>query len=217
MTTQAPAAPGFAAALREATTGDHQRTESAGFMSALMKGGLERADVAALAARLLPVYAALEDVGRDLADDPVAGPFVDPRLDRVPALEADLAVLLGQRWRELREPSPVALEYAEVIAGTRAAPLAFVAHHYTRYLGDLSGGQAIGAVIRREYGLQDGGASFYVFDEIEDAVAYKRGYRELLDALPNLGVTVNDIAVHVHRAYAFNGALFAELDARPLP
>lgn len=41
-----------------------------------------------------------------------------------------------------------------------------LAHAYVRYLGDLSGGQVIGARIKKAYGLngQDGTA-FYRFDE----------------------------------------------------
>ncbi|BCJ52454.1 hypothetical protein Asp14428_39290 [Actinoplanes sp. NBRC 14428] len=43
-------------------------------------------------------------------------------------------------------------------------PWAFIAHHYTRYLGDLSGGQYLGPAIARAYGLDGAGHRFFVFE-----------------------------------------------------
>ena len=90
-------------------------------------------------------------------------------------------------------------------------PAAFVAHHYTRYLGDLSGGRAIGAILRRTYGLEQAGASFYEFPRISDSVAYKREYRDRLDALPSKGIDEDAFIAQVQRAFALNQSLFAEL------
>jgi hypothetical protein len=58
-----------------------------------------------------------------------------------------------------------------------------VAHAYTRYLGDLSGGQVLARVARKTYGLEKGGAGtqFYEFDNIENKNGYKKGYRARLD------------------------------------
>ena len=49
----------------------------------------------------------------------------------------------------------------------------FVAHHYTRYLGDLSGGQAIGRLMKRHFGFETNGILFYLFDQIADPKAFK--------------------------------------------
>jgi heme oxygenase len=212
--TSAPEATTFAAALRAATMTDHQTTESAGFMTALMKGELDARAVARLSSRLLTVYRAIEDAGRALADDPIAGPFVDGDLERVPSLELDLQAILGDDWQNAPEAaqSPAADAYVARIGEIAGDPALFVAHHYTRYLGDLSGGQAIGTVLRRNYDLADGGASFYTFTAIEDGVAYKRGYRDKLNHLGTLGVEVEPFIAEVKRAYSLNGAMFAELD-----
>ena len=60
----------------------------------------------------------------------------------------------------------------------------YLAHHYTRYLGDLSGGQAIAALVARHYGATPDQLGFYRFDVAEDGVVrYKRGYREAMNAL----------------------------------
>jgi len=54
-----------------------------------------------------------------------------------------------------------------------------VAHHYTRYLGDLSGGQVLGRIVQRVYELPDGkGASAYRFDAIDSPKRFKDDYRD---------------------------------------
>ena len=62
-------------------------------------------------------------------------------------------------------------------------PAGFVAHHYTRYLGDLSGGQLVRKALQREYGLGEEGTAFYAFPGVAVG-AVKRRYREMLDAAP---------------------------------
>lgn len=206
---------GFAALIRSATTGDHDRNESAGFMSALMAGDLDTDAVAALSARLLMVYSALESVGEALALDGVAGEFVDPALYRVPSLKDDLTTFRGDDPSAWVEESPAARAYADHLrTACPGDPGAFVAHHYTRYLGDLSGGRAIGAILRRTYGLEQAGATFYEFAQIPDPVAYKRDYRARLDALPSKGIDQAAFIAQVHQAYAMNEAMIGELGAR---
>ncbi len=59
----------------------------------------------------------------------------------------------------------------------------YVAHHYTRYLGDLSGGQAIGRILDRDFDLGGRGISFYSFESVPKPKPYKDAYRARLDAL----------------------------------
>ena len=85
------------------------------------------------------------------------------------------------RRRRLGEPRP----YVERLRELRATwPAGIVAHHYLRYLGDLSGGQIIARLVRRAYGLEDEGVRFYRFDRIADVDAFKAEYRLRLDAAP---------------------------------
>ena len=63
-------------------------------------------------------------------------------------------------------------------------PHLLVAHHYTRYLGDLAGGQVIGRTLEQLYALDGQGLAFYAFPDIGRPVPYRRDYRERLDALP---------------------------------
>jgi heme oxygenase len=192
--------------LRAATRGDHERTERAPLMVALLDGRLPAAAYADFLAQLHAVYLSLEAAGDRFADDPVAGAFVDPALRRVPAIERDLLALAGPDWpAELALTAPATAYAARLDACDD--PVRFVAHHYTRYLGDLSGGQAIGRVVRVAYGPAD----FYDFPAIADAKAYKDAYRARLDAL-DADVLTGEVTV----AYGLNAAVFAALAERHL-
>jgi heme oxygenase len=207
-----PETTSFAAELRAATTPDHGAAEGSGFMQALMDGALDASAVGDLAAALLPVYRSLESATASWAGDPVLGPVLDPGLLRTSALEADTAAL-GAPART----SPAGEAYVARLAAVAGRPDLLLAHHYTRYLGDLSGGQAIGALVRRHYALSSAQTSFYDFPSIADPMAYKRRYREHLDRLPALGVDTAEFIDEVRTAYAFNRGLIDELGARRTP
>ena len=87
-----------------------------------------------------------------------------------------------------------------------------MAHHYTRYLGDLSGGQAIGRILARAFELEDGnGVAFYHFEEIAKPKPYKDGYRDRLDALPLTVEGKEKVVEEVKVVFGLNGAIFNEL------
>ncbi|MFG1780085.1 heme oxygenase (biliverdin-producing) [Micromonospora sp. NPDC049051] len=176
----------FSAELRAASAEAHQSAESQRYVSALLAGDLDRAAYTALVVQYHVIYEALEDAAEAVRHDPLAGPFVDDALTRLPALAADLEFLLGPDWRRRIEPTPATAAYAARLAEVRAgSPERFIAHHYTRYLGDLSGGLHIGRSVARHYGLTgDAGAAFYRFDGIPSPKAYKDAYRARLDGLP---------------------------------
>ncbi len=78
-----------------------------------------------------------------MRDDPVGAPFVDDRLTRLPAIVADLEAIYGAGWRDEIAPSEATATYVarlEEVCPTLGRRLR-VAHHYVRYLGDLSGGR----------------------------------------------------------------------------
>src|SRR5690606_27166383 len=85
-----------------------------------------------------------------------------------------------------------------------------IAHHYTRYLGDLSGGLAIGRILDRTFELEGRGLSFYRFDGVK-AKLYKDGYRERLDALPLTDEQRAKGVTEVRNAFRHNQLVFADL------
>ena len=80
------------------------------------------------------------------------------------AIEADLVALCGAHWSQGIPLLAAGELYARRIAkaaegdGTR-----LIAHAYTRYLGDLSGGQILQRLLARSLDLQPSELSFYDF------------------------------------------------------
>ncbi|QKJ20906.1 heme oxygenase (biliverdin-producing) [Microbacterium hominis] len=202
----------FSAALRERSSSAHSSSESAGFMSDLMTGEGTRDDYIALVAQHWFLYEALERTAGVMRNDPVASVFLSDKLTRLPALEADLEFLLGPDWRERIEPLPTTRRYVDRVNEVGATWAGgFVAHHYTRYLGDLSGGQFIGRVMARRFGFETNGIGFYLFDDIADPKAFKDVYREQLDAAPWDAAEQERVIAEVLLAYRFNTDLFHDL------
>lgn len=181
-----------------------RRDDAAGgapYLDALVAGRLPRARYAELTAQYFFVYEALEQAALAMLDDPVAGLFVFPELNRLPAIMADLEFLLGPAWGDSLTASRATLTYCERLQEVAFTwPAGFVAHHYARYLDDLAGAAAVGSAVRRAYGLTDGGSRFFTFDGVDPA-AFESRYRGLLDALP-LGVAEQDrLLAEVSLAY----------------
>lgn len=203
----------FSAALRERSSGSHSRSEHAGFMADLLKGEGSREDYISLVGQHYFIYSALEAAGDRMREDPIAAAFISDKLTRLPALEADLEFLVGADWRDKIAPLPATQRYVdriEEVGSTWAG--GFVAHHYTRYLGDLSGGIFIGRVMQRRFGFETNGVGFYLFDDIADPNAFKDVYREQLDAAPWDAAERERVIDEVLLAYRFNTELFEDLD-----
>ncbi|WP_182112434.1 MULTISPECIES: heme oxygenase (biliverdin-producing) [unclassified Actinotalea] len=204
--------------LRAATRAAHDRAERSGFVEALMGGRLTVAAYAELAAQHHVIYGALEAAEPFVGADPAGATMIVPGLQRVPSIERDLAALVGPRWREEIPVLPSTERYAarlRDVAGTWVG--GYVAHAYTRYLGDLSGGLAIKAILQRSYGVPDEAVSFYTFPTIPKPKLFKDEYRARLDALPFDAAERERVAAEAAVAFELNTALFAELGERHPP
>jgi heme oxygenase len=201
-------------ALREGTREEHDAAERAPYVAALLAGEVDAAGYAAYLRRLRPVYAALEEVGPAMLPDPWVAAVHDPALDRVAAIDADLA-----HWAPgapVEVDSPAASAYASRIRASTASGAQYVAHHHTRYLGDLSGGRVVRQALRRHLAAgHDGsgaaGLAFFAFDLAEKPKAYKDWYHSRIDALPT---SERDVEVVVHEArvaFELSRALLEEL------
>lgn len=205
----------FSRLVRERSSGSHRDSEGASFMGTLLKGGASRDDYIALVMQHWAIYEALEGVESSMREVALVAPFLSPALSRLPALEADLAFLVGDDWRKQLTLMPATVEYAARIREVAATwPAGYIAHHYTRYLGDLSGGLHIGRVLARQFGFETNGIGFYLFDQIADPSAFKDAYRAQLDAAP-WGVGEQERVVdEVLRAYDYNTRIFEQLAGR---
>ncbi|MEV0454371.1 biliverdin-producing heme oxygenase [Catellatospora methionotrophica] len=202
----------FSTRLRAATWSDHNSAERTTFLDDLTRGRLTVAAHAALTAQHYLVYQVLEEAAAHWSGDPVAGGFHDASLTRLPALAEDLAFLLGADWRDALTPVAATAEYTARLREIAFTwPGGYVAHHYNRYLGDLSGGQYVARALTRAYGLSGDGLRFYAFDGIADLTAFKDAYRARLDGAPWDAVEQDRIIDEVKLAYRLNTDLFADL------
>ncbi|WP_432042509.1 heme oxygenase (biliverdin-producing) [Streptomyces cadmiisoli] len=206
--------PSFSTLIRTASHEQHVEAETSTFMSDLLGGRLGLDAYARYTEQLWFVYEALEAGAGALTADPVAGPFIRPELFRLGALERDLEHLRGAGWRSTLEPLSATRAYAQRVAEcARAWPAGYVAHHYTRYLGDLSGGQIIRDRAERTWGFakKGDGVRFYVFEEIANPAAFKRGYRDLLDTIDADDLEKQRVVAECKKAFALNTDVFRAL------
>ncbi|MEV5876688.1 biliverdin-producing heme oxygenase [Streptomyces sp. NPDC052101] len=204
----------FSTLIRTASHEQHTEAETSTFMSDLLGGRLGVAAYARYTEQLWFVYEALESGAGRLAADPVAGPFIRPELFRLTALERDLAHLRGPRWRAGLSALPATRAYADRVRGCAEHwPGGYVAHHYTRYLGDLSGGQIIRDRAEKTWGFakKGDGVRFYVFEGVPNPAAFKRSYRELLDAADVDDLEKQRVVAECKRAFSLNTAVFRAL------
>ncbi|WP_407320149.1 biliverdin-producing heme oxygenase [Isoptericola halotolerans] len=215
MSTLAPEAP-LSVLLREGTRAEHQDAESEGFVSRLMSGGLDVAAYADLAAQQLVVYRALEEASAVVRRDVRGATLVFDELTRVPAIERDLAHLYGPSWRSEVRTLPATRAYVERLRAVGTRLPEYAAHAYTRYLGDLSGGQIVQRMMQRHYGMGDAGLEFYDFPQIPKTKPFKDVYRERLDGLALDAVGVAAAVAEAQEAFRLNRAVFVELgEAHP--
>ncbi|WP_315725284.1 MULTISPECIES: biliverdin-producing heme oxygenase [unclassified Bradyrhizobium] len=165
-------------AMRDRTKALHVTAERTGLVAELLRGRGTVQAYALLLRNLLPVYETLEaELIRHQASA-VVGHIVRSELHRSAAIRADLAQLDATDLTVL----PEAIAYVRAIreAGSGSGhPL--LAHAYTRYLGDLSGGQIIKKILARSLGLQPQALSFYEFSAIGDIPLFKDEYRGALE------------------------------------
>ena len=182
----------FSARLKESTKHVHDNAEHSTFMEDLMGGSLNTEAYLRLINQYVHIYEALEAVSEHYRAEPnpVTDPFTHPGIDA---------------------PLPATAEYVERIRATVNSPERYLAHHYLRYLGDLSGGQAVAALVNRHYGIPAEALSMYRFTELPKPKVFKDGYRELLDNAPLTDEQREALIEECVEGFRINASLFAQL------
>ncbi|ARC58423.1 Heme oxygenase [Frondihabitans sp. 762G35] len=182
------------------------------FMTDLMTGRRSRSDYVGLVAQNHFVYRALEKAAEARGDDPVARAFISPAPTRLPAIREDLRFLIGDDWEERIRPLPTTERYVRRIEAVAATSTGgFVAHHYTRYLGDLAGCQIIRTLMQRQFGFETNGVGFYLFAGIARPREFRSTYRAQLDAAGWSEEEREAVIAEVAVAYGLTEELFDDL------
>lgn len=204
----------FSERLRRETQAERSVTESAVYFRLLLSGALEPHEYATLMFQYHGVYVGLRQAAETLRDDPCAGPFIANHPCGLDELESDLAALLGPEWRKHTYLTSAAVAYRDRVREVAASsPAPFVAHHYVRYLSELTVGQLIREAVTHVYGFSDSaaGASFFALPAGTSAEDLKGNYRALLDAVPWNGADQAHIVEEARIAFRFNAAVSAAL------
>ena len=200
--------------LREGTKKAHTMAENMGFVRCFLRGVVEKNSYRKLVANFYYAYAAMEEELERHKDHPVVSTVYFPELHRKASLEADLAYYYGSNWAKEISTTPGGQRYVDRIREVgNTAPELLVSHSYTRYIGDLSGGQILKGIAQRAMNLSEGeGTAFYEFPEISDEKAFKVKYRESMDSAPVDDAMIARIVEEANDAFGVNMEMFQELE-----
>jgi len=200
--------------LREGTKKAHTMAENTGVIACFLRGTVEKQSYRKLVANLYFVYSAMEDAMHKLKEHPVMGKMYFPELDRKGTLEQDLEFYYGSNWRNEIKASTATQNYvAQIKKVAQDNPELMIAHLYTRYIGDLSGGQILKKIAVNAMNLSEGeGTSFYEFSQIPDEKAFKTMYRETLNSLAVSETQGDAIVEEANDAFHHNMEMFKELE-----
>ncbi|MEM9163708.1 MAG: heme oxygenase (biliverdin-producing) [Cyanobacteria bacterium P01_F01_bin.4] len=200
--------------LREGTKKAHTMAENVGFVRCFLRGVVEKKSYRKLVANFYYVYDAMEQELERHKDHPVVSTVYFPELHRKATLEEDLTYYYGPNWKSQISITPAGQKYVDRIREiANTAPELLVGHSYTRYLGDLSGGQILKNIAQRAMNLSGSdGVAFYEFPTIPDEKGFKDNYRSSIDAAPVDEATADRIVEEANDAFGINMELFQELE-----
>ncbi|MBF2008171.1 MAG: heme oxygenase (biliverdin-producing) [Chlorogloeopsis fritschii C42_A2020_084] len=203
----------LATKLRVGTKKAHTMAENVGFVKCFLKGVVEKNSYRKLVANLYFVYSVMEEEMEKHKNHPLVSKINFRELYRQRSLETDLSYYYGGNWREQIQLSPAGEAYVQRIREvSEKEPELLIAHSYTRYLGDLSGGQILKGIAQTAMNLSGDGTAFYEFEDISDEKAFKNKYRQALDELPIDDATSDRIVDEANAAFGMNMKMFQELE-----
>ncbi|MBC6480544.1 MAG: heme oxygenase (biliverdin-producing) [Hormoscilla sp. GM7CHS1pb] len=204
----------LATKLREGTKKAHTMAENMGFIKCFLKGTVEKNSYRRLVGNLYFVYSAMEEEMERHRNHPITGKMYFSELNRKRSLEKDLTYYYGANWQEQVSSTPGGEAYVQRIREVSATePELLIAHLYTRYMGDLSGGQILKKIAQTGMNLRNGqGTAFYEFAEISDEKAFKANYRQTMNDLPIDEATADKIVDEANDAFGMNMKMFQELE-----
>ena len=206
----------LAGQLREGTKKAHTMAENTGFVACFLKGVVEKTSYRKLLSDLYFVYKAMEDeIDRLVKEDHPVIKYIGFReLFRTETLENDLKFYYGQNWiNEISISDSAKLYVNRIHQVANESPELLVAHHYTRYIGDLSGGQILKKIAKKALNLEgENGLNFYEFKMIEDEKKFKETYSNTLNQLPIDQKIADNIVDEANKAFSYNMQMFKELE-----
>jgi heme oxygenase len=203
--------PTLIALLRGGTRELHVQAERSGIVRKILQGHASALGYAMYLRNLLPAYRMLEGELDRHRSAPAIRNLVRPEIYRSHALELDLLSIHGPQWRELPVLPSASRYERQISASTRAGALRLIGHAYTRYLGDLSGGQVMKRLLAKTLSLNAEQMRFHAFPAIADIESFKCEYCSAIDLVGTMVDDVEPVIVEAKRAFELNIALSNEI------
>ena len=202
----------LALALKEGTKESHSAAENTKFVASFLRGVVDYEEYRKLLTNFYYVYDTMEQRIRE-TEDPMVLAIRSEDLERKEAIERDLEYYYGPDWKEKQEPSEACNKYCHRLNEVAEKdPYLLVAHHYTRYIGDLSGGKILKEITARVLNPPQGkGLDFYEFPSIPNAKEFKNNYRAVLDNLDCDEQQINALITEANYAFRLNMYMFDEI------
>jgi heme oxygenase len=199
--------------IREGTKESHTMAENTGFITCFLKGVVEKKSYVKLMSDLYYVYSAMEEEFDKHKDHPILSKIYYPELFRKESIEKDLEYYHREDWRNKLTQTSSCKEYVNRIRKiSDTSPVLLISHHYTRYIGDLSGGQILKKIAQTALGVDDSGMNFYIFADIPDEKEFKNNYRSTLDSLDLTQTQIDSIVSEANEAFRCNMKVFNEIE-----
>ena len=204
----------FSKQLKEGTKKSHSMAENTSFVASFLRGVVDESKYRQLIANFYFIYHALESEMEINKDNPFVGPMRLNGLARHDALVKDCKYFYGDNWKDVIRPTEqTQRNVSRIHEVAKDNPELLIGHHYTRYMGDLSGGQVLKGITKKALGLIDDGLAFYEFPEITDKKMFKDSYRKVLDTMvPATQKDVDAIIVEANYAFRLNMYMFDTLE-----
>lgn len=168
-------------ALYHGTKAQHTDAERSGIIRDMLRGDVSRTGYVLLQRNLLAAYRALEAGLEKHRTTPALAGLAKYQLDRSSALEADLNAMCDGDFSAVPMLPAGEAYVRRVEDAAKGDGELLIAHAYTRYLGDLSGGQILKRLLAKKPGLTPEELSFYDFPAYADLAVLKTDYRNALD------------------------------------
>nr|ARO90906.1 heme oxygenase [Corynoplastis japonica] len=201
--------------LREGTTKAHSMAENVSFVKSFLSGVVDKQAYRQLVANFYFIYSAMEEEMQRNEANNLIQPIYFKELNRKASLEEDLKFYYGNDWQEQIFPSPETQVYIKRIHDIgENHPELLIAHSYTRYIGDLSGGQILKKIAQSAMNLKgQEGTAFYDFKDIKDEKHFKKNYKDALDSLNLTDTNIKEIVSEANIAFTLNMKIFQELNS----
>lgn len=200
--------------IKKVTRESHVRAENTGLMLSFQRGQVTMQQYKLLLCSLHEIYQALEEEMDRNSNHPGVAPIYFPaELARLEAIEKDLEYFYGQDWREKIVVPAATKRYSHRLRQIgKENPEFLLAHAYTRYLGDLSGGQVLGRIAQKSMGLKSNeGLSFFAFPGVSSPNLFKQLYRSRMNSVELTEEERNGVLEEAVRAFEFNIQVFDDL------